>query len=82
MILENISVKKFVDDQDKIGSFYLGQLVNSLYENLSRKTDTQTVRQDTVLRTIFLMNNIKYILKRLNKFERFMLNKKNRRLFF
>lgn len=46
----------------------LVQLINAWFENISRKTDKQTARQDTVLRTIFLLTNVNFLLKRLEEY--------------
>ncbi|CAF4976113.1 unnamed protein product, partial [Rotaria magnacalcarata] len=43
------------------------RLVRSLYGNLSKKVDGHTARTDTTIRSIFLLNNINYLLKRLEK---------------
>ncbi|CAF2032966.1 unnamed protein product [Rotaria magnacalcarata] len=46
---------------------YFARLVRSLYGNLSKKVDGHTARTDTTIRSIFLLNNINYLLKRLEK---------------
>ncbi|CAM2714035.1 unnamed protein product [Rotaria socialis] len=46
---------------------YFARLVRSLYGNLSKKIDGHTARTDTTIRSIFLLNNINYLLKRLEK---------------
>ena len=43
----------------------LAQLVRWLHASLSKKTDAYISRHDTTIRTIFLLNNINYLLKRL-----------------
>jgi hypothetical protein len=43
----------------------LAQLVRWLHASLSKKTDAYVSRHDTTIRTIFLLNNINYLLKRL-----------------
>ncbi|CAF4341976.1 unnamed protein product, partial [Adineta steineri] len=42
------------------------QLVRWLHTNLSKKTDSYMSRQDPTLRSIFLLNNVNYLLKRLD----------------
>ncbi|CAF4438359.1 unnamed protein product, partial [Adineta steineri] len=46
---------------------YFAQLVRWLHTNLSKKTDSYMSRQDPTLRSIFLLNNVNYLLKRLDK---------------
>ncbi len=43
----------------------LAQLVRWLHASLSKKTDGYLSRHDPTIRTIFLLNNINYLLKRL-----------------
>ena len=43
----------------------LVQLVRWLHASLSKKTDGYVSRHDPTIRTIFLLNNINYLLKRL-----------------
>ncbi|CAF0888730.1 unnamed protein product [Adineta steineri] len=45
---------------------YFAQLVRWLHTNLSKKTDSYMSRQDPTLRSIFLLNNVNYLLKRLD----------------
>lgn len=45
----------------------LVHLIRALHENLSKKLDGNTSRTDTVLRSVFLLNNVNYLLKRLEK---------------
>ncbi|CAF0977096.1 unnamed protein product [Rotaria sordida] len=44
---------------------YFARLIRSLHANLSKKIDGYMPRTDTVIRSIFLLNNINYLLKRL-----------------
>lgn len=45
--------------------FFIAQLVRWLHASLSKKTDGYVSRHDTTIRTIFLLNNVNYLLKRL-----------------
>ncbi|CAF3508067.1 unnamed protein product [Rotaria socialis] len=44
---------------------YFAQLVRWLHASLSKKTDGYISRHDTTIRAIFLLNNVNYLLKRL-----------------
>ncbi|CAF1085349.1 unnamed protein product [Rotaria sordida] len=44
---------------------YFGQLVRWLHASLSKKTDGYISRHDITIRAIFLLNNVNYLLKRL-----------------
>ena len=46
---------------------YLAQLIRALHGSLMRKIDGLQ-RSDTTLRAIFLLNNVNYLLKRLEKY--------------
>lgn len=44
------------------------QLIRWLHSSLSKKTEGYNQRQDPAIRAIFLLNNVNYLLKRLEKF--------------
>ncbi|CAF4149294.1 unnamed protein product [Rotaria sp. Silwood2] len=44
---------------------YFARLIRSLHTNLSKKIDGYVSRTDTTIRSIFLLNNINYLLRRL-----------------
>ena len=46
------------------------QLVRWLHASLSKKTDGYMARHDTTIRAIFLLNNVNYLLKRLEKYDK------------
>ncbi len=48
----------------------LAQLVRALHGSLIKKIDNYMPRTDTTIRAIFLLNNVNYLLKRLEKYLR------------
>lgn len=54
--------EELIDKRDK---HCLAQLVRWLHASLARKTEGYVSRHDSTIRTIFLLNNINYLLKRL-----------------
>ena len=61
--------EKQIDDllNIRLSFLFAVQLVRWLHASLSKKTDGYTQRQDPALRAIFLLNNVNYLLKRLEK---------------
>ncbi|CAF1011995.1 unnamed protein product [Rotaria sp. Silwood1] len=49
-----------------LGTYFV-RLIRSLHANLSKKIDGYMPRTDTTIRSIFLLNNINYLLKRLEE---------------
>ena len=56
-------------DKNAISSdvFSLVELVLALHENLSKKMETYVAPEAETMRAIFLLNNLNYLLKRLEK---------------
>ena len=54
-----------MDERD--GVVFIAQMVRWLHASLSKKTDGYGTRHDTTIRAIFLLNNVNYLLKRLEK---------------
>jgi hypothetical protein len=65
LILVDISCE--IDELKNI-LFCLAQLIRLLHSSLSKKIENYTPRTDPTIKAIFLLNNVNYLLKRLDKY--------------